>query len=322
MRDLGRAGIGGFAALMAFFWVFQTPLAGQEAKGPVKHSSPKTAWGDPDLQGIWTTWDETPLQSPNPDPVAREAERKARAEFDGPDGLGTNGGLGGGMSRIHFSPVSKRRQSLVVDPSNGRIPVVAAKVKAPTLREMGDTWENHSAWARCITHGVPGRLLQGGTGGYDKGYQILQTPGYVVFFLEEIHETRIIPVDGRKRLGQDIRLWNGSSRGHWEGPTLVVETTNFNGKGDGQGGVSQTEALRLVEHFTRVDHNTLKYEVTFDDPKVYSQPWTAMQPHNLDPKYVIHEYACHEGNTRYMEDSLQQGRLRDAEEAAKKSAKP
>src|SRR6266545_4847285 len=310
-----RAVIGGLAAAIVAVSLIPT-LAGQE--GTAKYATPKTAWGDPDLQGTWTTWDETPLQTRNTDPEIAKIEQEEREEFATPDGLGTNEGLGSGMSRIHSSPVSKKRPSLVVDPPNGRIPVIPAKMQRQSLRAMGDTWEAHSIWQRCVTRGVPGRLLQGGTGGYNKGYQILQTPGLVVIFMEEIHEARMIPVDGRPHVGAGIRLWSGDSRGHWEGDTLVVETTNFNGKNDGPGGVPQTVGLRTVERFTRIDPKTLTYAITFDDPNVYSRPWTATQPHNLDPNYVIYEYACHEGNTRYMENSLRQGRVRDAEEAAKK----
>jgi len=323
----------GAVAVIAVVWLAPVLVAGQATtatKAPAtakasataakpttaaKPYSAKTPWGDPDLQGMWTTWDETPLQTPNPDPGAAAADRKRRAEFDGVDGKGTNEGLGGGMSRLHFSPVSARRQSLVVDPPNGRVPVKPEKVEFVPLRAMLDTWETHGAWSRCITRGVPGRLLQGGTGGYNKGYQILQIPGYVVIFPEEIHDARIIPLDGRPHVGKDIRLWNGDSRGRWDGQTLVVETTNFNHKGEGVGDVPTSEGLRVVERFTRVDATTINYEVTFEDPNVYTRSWTAMQPHNLDPKYIIYEYACHEGNTRYMEDSLTQGRIRDAEEA-------
>jgi hypothetical protein len=162
---------------------------------------------------------------------------------------------------------------------------------------------------------MPGRMLEGGLGGYNRGYEIFQSPGYVVIFQEMIHATRIIPVDGRPHVGATIRQWHGDSRGHWEGNTLVVETTNFNNKGLGTGGRPQTEALTIVERITRTDAKTLDYQATFTDPNVYTKPWTARQPHNLDPDYVIYEYACHEGNTRYMTGVLTQGRLRDAEEA-------
>ena len=329
---LAMAGLAGVVMVM---WLMSPVVSGQTtAQNNGGNSPTKTPWGDPDLQGMWTTWDVTPLEARSP-----EATPGAVSTRQG-DGSGGNDnrrapfvyqgqeygfqGLGSGMGRQHTSPVSAARRSQVVDPDNGRIPVIPSKVQRdPTSREMQDSYENQSAWQRCIARGVPGRLLQGGdgrsTGGYNKAYELLQAPGYVVLFLEDIHETRTIPLDRRPHVGADIRLWSGDSRGHWEGNTLVVETTNFNGKGDGQGSVRQTEALRVVERFTRVDQQTLRYEVTFEDPNLYSRPWTAVQLHNLDPHYVIFEYGCHEGNGRYMETILGQGRFLDAQEAAQKS---
>lgn len=307
---------------LAPVWLFgqaPAPAAVQEEAAKSQWET-KTAWGDPDLQGTWTTWGETPLQTPNPDRRQEtEEERAERIAREGPDGRGTGDGLGSGMSRIHSSPVSEKRPSLVVEPQNGRVPIIPEKIERIPIRSMGDTWLTHSAWQRCVSRGVPGRLLQGGNGGYNKGYEILQKPGYVVLHLEEIHEFRVIPVDGRPHVGPNIRMWSGDSRGRWEGKTLVVETTNFNGKGDGQAGVPQTDKLKVTERFTRLNKDQMVYSVTFDDPNVYKAPWTAMQIHNLDPEYVLFEYACHEGNTRYMENTLSQGRLRDQEEAAAKT---
>ena len=140
--------------------------------------------------------------------------------------------------------------------------------------------------------------------GYNNAYQILQTPGYVVILHEMIHEARIIPIDGRPHLDKSIRLWTGDPRGHWEGDTLVVETTNFNGKGwiatnaaSGRiRGVPHSDALHLVERFTRVDADTINYEVTIEDPNIYTRPWTVAIPLSRDESYQMFEYACHEGN--------------------------
>ena len=222
------------------------------------------------------------------------------------------------MGREHNSPISAERRSLVSVPESGRIPVIPSKVQRRSQRSLLDSYENQSAWTRCISMGVPGRLLNGAGGGYNKAYEIFQTPTSVVVYHEMLHEARVIPLDGRPHIGSDVQMWMGDSRGHWEGQTLVVETTNFNDKGDSYGGVPMTKALRVVERFTRVDAKTLKYEVTLTDPNVYSQPWTAVQFHNNDPQYVIYEYACHEGNMRYMETTLGRGRILDAEEAAAK----
>src|SRR5262245_43903940 len=136
----------GLAGIAISIWLIPAPLSGQGGYGEGNYTPGKTAWGDPDLQGVWTTWDETQVEA---GPERPEGE-----------------GLGSGMSRIHASPVSKKRQSLVVDPPDGHIPVIKEKVRRATSRELQDTWETHSAWQRCTSRGVPGRLLQGGTGGY------------------------------------------------------------------------------------------------------------------------------------------------------------
>jgi hypothetical protein len=169
---------------------------------------------------------------------------------------------------------------------------------------------------RCITRGIPGGMFPAG---YNNGYRIVQTPGFVVIVYEMLHETRIIPIDGRPHVGRNIRLWNGDPRGHWEGQTLVVETTNYNDKGSiatsaATGrirGIPQSEALHVVERFTRVDANTINYEVTIDDPKVYAKPWKVALPLNQDPNYQIYEYACHEGNYA-IPNELSGGRAQDA----------
>jgi hypothetical protein len=143
--------------------------------------------------------------------------------------------------------------------------------------------------------------------GYNNGYSILQAPGYVAILYEMIHEPRIIPLDNRPRLGAGIRLWNGDSRGRWEGNTLVVEVTNYSRQTVGTvatgiattatlKGVPQSEAMRVVERFTRVDAVTLQYEATIEDPDIYTRPWTVAMPLNKADDYRIYEYACHEGN--------------------------
>jgi hypothetical protein len=140
--------------------------------------------------------------------------------------------------------------------------------------------------------------------GYNNAYQIVQIPGYVVILYEMIHEARIIPMDGRPHLPSSIKLWNGDSRGRWEGDTLVIDTTNYNDKGwigtsaaTGRiKGIPQSEALHVVERFTRVDRNTINYEVTVEDSNVYTGPWKVSIPLVRDPDYSIFEYACQEGN--------------------------
>jgi len=155
--------------------------------------------------------------------------------------------------------------------------------------------------------------------GYNNAYQILQVPGYVVILYEMIHETRIIPIDGRPHLPASIRQWNGDSRGHWEGDTLVVDTTNYNGKGwlntSAAGarikGIPQSEGEHVVERFKRVDANTIDYRVTIDDPEVYTKTFQVSVPLTREQNYMIYEYACHEGN-QAVENVLKGGRAQDA----------
>jgi hypothetical protein len=180
----------------------------------------------------------------------------------------------------------------VTDPPDGRVPL---KPEAETARDRNltneDSYELMSPWDRCITRG-PGRMFPAG---YNNAYQIVQTPGYVTIVHEMIHEARIIPVDRRPHLDASIRSWTGDPRGRWDGNTLVVETTNFNDKGwiatnaasARIRGVPHSGALRLVERFTRTDADTIAYEVTIEDPHVYTRPWTVAIPLNRDPSYQI-----------------------------------
>ena len=337
MRRYRRlAAVGVVTAVVLCAWLTAVPAAGQSRATSPSTYTGKTPWGDPDLQGLWTTWDDTPLEAASADPAVaqKEATDSGRNREVGEDANDLGGervfkyngqeykyqGLGSGMGRERAGPRSVKRRALVVDPATGRIPVLPGKSHRETEADLLDTWETHGAWARCITMGVPGRLLFGRPlNGYNKAYEIFQAPGYVVLMHEMIHEVRVIPVDGRPRLNPDIKLWQGSSRGHWEGQTLVVETRNFNGRGQGQPtSVPATEALQVVERFTRVDEKTMQYEATLTDPNVYARPWKGMQYHNLDPSYTIFEYACHEGNWRYMETTLARGRYLDAEAAKAK----
>ena len=152
---------------------------------------------------------------------------------------------------------------------------------------------------------------------FNSGVEILQSPGYVVIRFELIHETRIIPLDGRRRPGPAIRPWLGEPRGRWDGRTLVVETTNFNGRtpmlivGPGGGGIPTSESMRIVERFNRVDEDTIDYEVTVEDPIVLTAPWKAAFPLKRDPGYYLFEYACHEGN-QAISNALRNSRVLEA----------
>ncbi len=184
-----------------------------------------------------------------------------------------------------------------MDPPDGRLPALTPEAQQSlAAREErrrthpSDSWLDRKAWDRCITdQGVPPISTS-----YNNTYQILQTPDYVAILVENIHDVRVIPLDGRPRLDDNIRQWNGDSRGHWEGDTLVVETANYSDKTELRFPSSMN--TRAVERFTRVDENLIDYQFTIDDPTVYTQPWTAVRPMPRLHDYRIYEYACHEGN--------------------------
>jgi hypothetical protein len=205
----------------------------------------------------------------------------------------------------------QRQASLVVDPPNGRIPPMTEEGKKLFDRARStyyydfpdavvshpfETYEDLGPYDRCITRGVMASMLPTA---YNMGTEIMQIPGAVVIRNEMIHETRIIPTDGRPRISSTIRSYMGDSRGHWEGDTLVIETTNFNGKvGITRNGntLLTSPDLRLTERLTRVDADTLIYEATVDDARTWTRPWKVSLPLTQHPEYQFFEYACHEGN--------------------------
>ncbi len=265
---------------------------------------PRMPWGDPDLQGVWSIATITPFERPGAlagkqvltEEEAAELERTnlTTNNQDRRDGAGTDTDLARAYNDFWWDRgtkvVSTRQTSLVVDPPDGRVPVLTPEgQKRATARAARgyDSWEDRSLWERCITRGLP--LVPGP---YNNNYQILQTPTHVVILHEMIHDARIIPLDGRPHIGQNVRQWFGDSRGRWEGDTLVVETTNFTDKWSFRG---STEKLRLIERFTRIDNGTVKYEFTIDDPATFTSKWTAAIP-MAGTDELIYEYACHEGN--------------------------
>ena len=299
----------------------------------VKTSSSSKAWtptrtpdGQPDLQGVWTNATLTPFErTPELAGKATITEEEAAAiekrtsenRVDRPPRPGDTGSYNQVFVDSGTTWLSTRQSSLVVEPPDGKVPVKASAEaqRAYDLEHVPDSYEYQTSWERCITRGFPAGMFPAG---YDNAYQIMQTPGYVLIFSEMIHEARVIPVDGRPHLPQSIRQWNGDSIGHWEGDTLVVDTTNFNGKGDiatsaATGrirGIHESEALHVMERFKRVDADTISYEVTIDDPEMYSASWKVSMPFTKDANYRIYEYACHEGNFA-MEDILRGGRAKE-----------
>jgi hypothetical protein len=264
----------------------------------------RTPDGQPDIQGTWVNFDSTPFETP----VAGEAAAPGNAAVNpDPD------------FAIHNSPVSARRKAMVVDPPSGRVPVLkwAEDRRDYDLAHIPDAPEHETPWVRCITRGHPAGMFPAG---YNNAYRIIQIPGYVIVAFEMIHETRIIPIDGRPRLGAAIKQWNGEPRGRWEGNTLVVESTNYNSKGSiatsaatgRMRGIPQSDSMRVVERFTPTAPDTIEYTATIEDPKVYSSPWTVSIPLNRDENYLFLEYSCHEGNYA-LPNALRYGRMRDRE---------
>src|SRR5437660_8810112 len=238
----------------------------------------RTPDGKPDLQGTWTNPTITPFERPRElagkefltEKEAKDLEaRAAGTRVDRPPQPGDVGAYNQFWFDSGTNVVKTRRTSLVIEPKDGRVPLKpeAEAKRDYNLAHNADSYEYMSVWDRCITRGVPAGMFPAG---YNNAYQIVQIPGYVVLLYEMIHEARVIPVDGRPHLPQSVRQWNGDSVGRWEGNTLVVDTTNYNGKGwiatsaaTGRiKGIPQSQNLHVVERFTRVNADTIQYEVT------------------------------------------------------------
>jgi hypothetical protein len=211
--------------------------------------------------------------------------------------------------------VSTKQTSLIVDPPDGHLPALTAQgqKKVTDLAEMrrlhpADGPENRTLNERCIKWGTAGPPMLPGP--YNNNYQIVQTPGYVIILVEMIHDARIIPIDGRPHLPNNVRSWLGDARGHWEGNTLVVDTTNF--RADATYRNTVPESLHLTERFTRVNADTIQYEFTVDDPATFTKAWTASIPMTKIPG-PVYEYACHEGN--YAMEGILAGARADEKKA-------
>jgi hypothetical protein len=307
-------------------WLPLVAAAGVLSAQTAKWTAPRTPDGQPDLQGVWTNATITPFERPaelagKPFLTEQEAaaleHRSAENRVDRPPQPGDVGSYNQAWFDSGTKVLATRQTSMVVEPPDGRVPVTAAAEarRDYNLAHNSDSWEYMSVWDRCITRGVPGGIFPAG---YNNAYQIVQSPGYVVILYEMIHEARVIPLDSRPHLPENVRQWDGDSRGRWEGDTLVVDTTNYNNKGwiatsaaTGRiKGIPQSEALHVVERFRRVDLNTIAYDVTISDPNEYTQPWKVAMPLARDPNYQILEYACQEGN-HAVENVLHAGRAGD-----------
>ena len=324
--------------LWVLSWMLAGSAFGQTSAG--KWTAPKTAWGDPDLQGVYTTDDlnGVPMQRPekygtrqylteqelaertkdvnNLESTIQTGDRPTTgfwATVKGVDAAAVP------AQWVEFARHASQLTSLVMDPPNGRIPALTPegqkrRESAPEYYNMRPaSWEDLSTYDRCITRGVTGSFFPSI---YGNGSQIFQRPGEVAIRYEMIHETRIIPLDGSPHASSKLRSYMGDPRGHWEGNTLVVETTNFIGGKVEIGGVPYSEDLKLVERFTRVAPDVIDYKITIDDPKTFTAPWTVEFPIRHEAGYRIFEYACHEGN-HAMHNRLSAARALDRQEAAK-----
>ena len=278
---------------------------------------PRTSWGVPDLQGIWTNATLTPMERPetlgstvelSPEEAAQFEERSA-AQREANDRFipGVVGAYNQFWMDAGTTVVESRRTSLVVDPPDGRIPWTEAGRQrlSSDLDRYGvgpfDSWVDADTGERCLTDGLPLVPLQG----YNMNTHILQSPGWVAILNEMFHEYRLIPVDGRDHMSDKIGEWLGGGRGRWEGDTLVVESVNFADLNHYLWRATWRAAragLRLVERFTRVDETTIDYQFTMTDPQMFTQAWTALVPMTTDhasrgvTSGPMYEYACHEGN--------------------------
>jgi hypothetical protein len=293
-------------------------LAAQAAAAAAKPSTAAKPWtsrrtpdGQPDLQGFWTNTTYVPLERPKDvnkpfytkDELAAIVKKAAATEGEQTE-PGTIADVHYdftqfGLDRSQGPMALNLHTSLIVDPPDGRIPPLSeegkrrAAARAEARKQAGgpfDAAQNQPLSVRCIIMDRNGPPMLAGA--YNNNYQIVQVPGYVMILVEMLHDARVIPLDGRPQVPPEVRQWSGSPRGHFEGETLVVESTNFNGKNPFQG---SSENLRVVERFTRVDEFTLRYQFTIEDPSTWTRPWSAEVPWTKSSPPLF-EHACHEGN--------------------------
>ena len=317
-----RPYLGALLGVLALVVLAPAGVAGQDA--------PRTPWGDPDLQGTYTNKTITPLERPESvgdkvflteEEVASQEQARVQRNQDllvAPPRRTVAGGNVGGYNNFWLDGGTRPtgRTSLIVDPPNGRLPArtaEAARRKAVHDEEYPvegpfDSWEDLELNDRCLVWSAGPPMLPSA---YNNNFIILQTPGYVVIYAEMIHDTRIVPLDGRDHLPESVRQWHGDARGRWEGDTLVIETTNVRRTAANAGAVGgdpillrvangrTDDTITVTERFTRVDGDTLNYEFTVDDPTHWTQsfsgefPFASFPPDELP---FLFEYACHEGN--------------------------
>jgi hypothetical protein len=354
----GALGAGLFVATVGAQSILGPPSpANHFIETPRGWTQPKTAWGDPDIQGMW------PISYVGSVPLERcgnarrggppcdtskawltEDEYKAALGRAGLPDRSTQALASGNYGAALLSGVTdptfpQRQTSLIVDPLDGKLPPLteegkrlSAKMKSswalPGEKQTWDAPEDFDSWDRCITRGMPSSMMPYR---YNNGLRIMQTPGYVVLDLEMIHESRIVPLDNRPALPKTFEAYMGDSRGHWDGNTLVVVTTNYKpGPSATNIGVMGSPPgnrnpvspqMKTTERFTRLNDNYLLYEMKVEEPTVWTRPWTVRNPLMLQPKYDWWEYACHEGNS-IIPNYVSASRAERAKEAAEKNGQP
>jgi hypothetical protein len=314
------------------FTLAPAPIHGQRPPAPSKKwIQPRTSDGQPDLQGIWSNATITPFERPKElagkefftEQEAAEYEKRiVRERNRDVRGRDADADVSGAYNELWFDRGTKvvptRRTSLVVEPSDGRVPPLtpeaskSAAEREKLARHPPEGPEDLPPVVRCLVWPTVGPPML--PTAYNNNYQILQTPGYVTILTEMIHDVRMIPLDGRPHIPENIRQWMGDSRGHWEGETLVVDTTNFTDKTHFS---DSDQNLHLIERFTRTGENTILYQFTVDNPTAFTRPWKGEVPLTKAPG-PIYEYACHEGNYA-MENMLKGARVQEKE--AKKDSR-
>src|SRR4051812_5098090 len=314
-------------------------LAAVYAQAPAKPPAPgrtvtvaKTPWGDPDISGVWTSDAAIGIPMQRPDQFGgraelNEEEYAAKLKRDAQTRERAENAIGSFRNDNAWLVKSFRQTSLIVDPPDGKLPAVTPYAESRrATRDQGtfgagpfDKTEDFTNYDRCITRGIIGSVLPVV---YGNGNRILQTPGQVIISYEMVHDTRVVYTDGRPHLGKGIRQLLGDSRGRWEGSTLVVETTNLTDKtsiGLNGNGLRHSEQMVVTERFTRVGADEIRYEITVNDPKTYTKPFTLSLPLMSPPGYQLLPYECHEGDYA-VKNALSGERAEDRalEEDAKK----
>ena len=291
---------------------------------------PKTSWGDPDITGDYNNSDESgiPFERPDefagrtidsftPAELAKMVQQRQQQTIERTPGLSEFPGATSPMHWFENYYAANSRPWLVTDPADGKVPAQTAEARqrqaarqaARKGRGPADSWEDRSLYDRCITRGIPGSMLPAI---YGNSYHIHQSPGFVTITYDMVHDTRVIPLDSRPHIAGSIRQYVGDGRGHWEGNTLVVETTNFTDKTPYRGSSDQ---LKIIEKFTAIGPDTVEWAVTFDDPHTWTAPWTFTMNLTEDASQPPFEYACHEGNYG-LRNILTAARADDAKAAA------